>query len=286
MRINRGKKKHGVYFIAEIGQNHQGSLDIAKKMVDKLKGTGVSAIKTAKRDIDTCLTEEQKNMIYDNPNSFGHTYYEHRKALEFSKDDFIELKEYIEDNGFDFISSFTDLNSLDFLNEIGVNILKIASQRITDLSLLREASKTNKTIILSSGMSSQQDIEVAIHLFSNNNKYLLQCTSCYPCEIKDLNLNVLKIYIEKYQKIVNGFGFSGHHVGIAPDIAAYMLGADIIERHYTLHRYMKGSDHAASLELDGIKYILKYISQIRESMGSFEKNILECELPAIKKLRQ
>jgi sialic acid synthase SpsE len=284
-KINIAKEKNGIYFIAEIGQNHQGSLDIAKKMVDSLKNTGVYAIKTAKRDIDQCLSEEQKNMIYDNPNSFGKTYYEHRKALELEKDEFIELKNYIEDNGFDFIPSFTDSNSLDFLNEIGVKYLKIASQRMKDVNLLKFASETNKSIILSSGMSEIDDINKAINIFKNNEKYLLQCTSSYPCEEKDINLNVINTYKELYRNKLDGIGFSGHHTGIAPDLGAYMLGIDIIERHYTLHRYWKGSDHAASLELDGIKYIFKYIKQIKNAMGSYKKKILDCELPALKKLR-
>ena len=133
-----------LYFIAEIGQNHQGDINIAKKMVDQLVGTGVSAIKTAKRDIDTCLSEEQKKSLYNNPNSFGKTYYEHRKALELSHEDFIELKNYSESIGFDFISSFTDENSLNFLvHECGVKYLKIASQRMADVELLKKAALKN-----------------------------------------------------------------------------------------------------------------------------------------------
>lgn len=272
-----------VYFIAEIGQNHQGSLDIAKLMVDSLVGTGVAAIKTAKRDIDVCLTEEQKNAPYDNPNSFGATYYEHRKALELSKDDFRELKRYSEEKGFDFISSFTDLNSLDFLVEIGVKTLKIASQRLTDYTLLEAASRTLKPIIISTGMSSITDVRKAVNIFKDNVKFLLQCTSCYPCKEEDINLNVLRTYKQIFD--VDGYGLSGHHAGIAPDLAAYVMGIDILERHYTLHRYWKGSDHAASLELKGITNILKYIEQIRLAMGSYEKKVLECEKPSIKKLR-
>lgn len=274
-----------MFFICEIGQNHQGNLQIAKQMVDSLIGTGVSAIKTAKRDIDICLSEKQKNMPYVNKNSFGKTYYEHRKNLELSKDDFRELKDYVEQKGFDFISSFTDVNSLDFLNEIGVKTLKIASQRLVDYELLDETAKTNKTIIISSGMSNIEQIDKVINLFENNEKFLLQCTSIYPCECTDLNLNVLKTFQQRYQGKVNGFGFSGHHSGIAPDLAAYMMGANIIERHYTLHRHWKGSDHAASLELDGVKKIIKYIEQINDSMGSSVKRILEKEQTAIDKLR-
>ena len=274
-----------IYFIVEIGQNHQGSLDIAKQMVDTLVGTGVSAIKTAKRDIDVCLTDQQKNMPYVNKNSFGKTYYEHRKALELTKDEYRELKEYIETKGFDFISSFTDQNSLDFLIEIGVKFLKIASQRTTDISLLESTALTNKPVIISTGMCDLKDVDLAIEIFSNNEKFLLQCTSIYPCEFEQINLNVLNTYKSRYSEKVNGFGFSGHHSGIAPDLAAYMMGIDILERHFTLHRHWKGSDHAASLEIDGIKKILKYIEQMNRSIGSNKKIILPDEHRAIDKLR-
>ena len=282
-KLQDAKKKYGVYFIAELGQNHQGSLAIAKQMVDSLIGTGVSAIKTAKRDIDTCLTDEQKNMIYDNPNSFGLTYYEHRKALELSKDDFRELKLYAEKCGFDFISSFTDHNSLDFLVDIGVQILKIASQRLSDIPLLERAANTGIPIIMSTGMSTFSDVMRAIKCFPASELYILQCTSCYPCPEERINLNVMRFYIDNIE--ANGFGLSGHHTGIAPDLAAYVMGADIIERHYTLRRDMKGTDHAASLEKRGIELIMKYIDEIRRSIGSANKEIQECELPAIKKLR-
>lgn len=274
-----------VYFIVEIGQNHQGSIDIAKQLVDSLDGLPISCIKTAKRDIDTCLTDEQKNMIYDNPNSFGHTYYEHRKALELSKDNFIELKNYVESKGYDFISSFTDENSLDFLQDIGVTGLKLASQRLADYNLLQQAANTKLPTIISSGMSDISDIDKVVDIFKDSDKYLLQCTSTYPCPPDELNLNVISTYKQRYGDNILGYGFSGHHTGVAPDIAAYMLGARIIERHYTLSRSMKGTDHAASLERKGVENILRYINQIKQSLGSTEKTILDSELPALKKLR-
>ena len=276
-----------LYFIAEIGQNHQGSIDIAKKMVDTLVGSGVSAVKTAKRDIDTCLTEDQKNMPYDNPNSFGKTYYDHRKALELSNDEFIELKNYTESKGFDFISSFTDKNSFDFLKSIGLQQIKIASSRIADIDLLKHAAKNfDGHVIMSSGMSTIEDINTMIDIFRHNKKSLLQCTSVYPCDNSLLNLNVITNYRSMYKNVVDKIGFSGHHAGIAPDIVAYMLGAEIIERHFTLNRSWKGTDHAASLGIDGIKKIIKYINEIDESMGSFDKGLLAEEIPALQKLRK
>jgi sialic acid synthase SpsE len=283
MKINN---QHPVYFIAEIGQNHQGDINIAKKMVDSLKGLPVSCIKTAKRDIDVCLSDEQKEMIYDNPNSFGRTYYEHRKVLELSKDDFIEFKNYVESAGFDFISSFTDKPSLDFLQEIGTTGLKIASQRTADLELLRAVADTKLPTILSTGMSNIDDVDRAVEILKNNDElHLLQCTSTYPTPENELNLNVIPMYQKRYEGIVNSVGFSGHHGGVAPDIAAYMMGSRIIERHYTLSRSMKGTDHPGSLELQGVQYILKYIEQVKQAMGTSEKYVLESEKPALMKLR-
>lgn len=275
-----------LYFIAEIGQNHQGDINIAKKMVDALVGTGVRAIKTAKRDIDTCLTDDQKNMIYDNKHSFGKTYYKHRKALEFSFEDFYILKEYIEKRGFDFISSFTDVFSLSYLLGIKLKKLKVASQRIVDIDLLKNvASSFNGEIYMSSGMSNINHIDKMVSIFKKNKKYLMQCTSVYPCTDKLINLRVLKTYRKRYKKLVDGFGFSGHNMSIAPDIAAYALGANIIERHFTLDRKMKGTDHAGSLEIHHIKKIIKYLNQVGMCLGDSDKHILPEEKPAIEKLR-
>lgn len=281
----KNNKKHPVYFIAEIGQNHQGDIRIAKKLVDSLKGLPVSCIKTAKRDIDTCLSEDQKNMIYDNPNSFGRTYYKHRKALEFSKDEFVEFKEYVESAGFDFISSYTDINSLDFLVDIGITGLKVASQRLADIKLLEATANSNLPVIVSTGMSDITDVDIAVNILRNNEKYLLQCTSTYPCPEAELNLNVIPMYKERYNSRINGVGFSGHHTGVASDLGAFMLGAEIIERHYTLSRTMKGTDHAASLEYKGVENILRYVKQISEALGVSDKKVLESELPALIKLR-
>lgn len=281
----KGNTRHPVYFIAELGQNHQGDINIAKKMVDGLRGLPVSCIKVAKRDIDVCLTEEQKAMPYDNPNSFGKTYYEHRKALELSKEDFAELKGYVEAAGFDFLSSFTDFESLIFLMELGVTGLKVPSSRLTDTELLKRVSAIALPVVLSTGMSTIRDIDRVVEILGENEKYLLQCTSIYPCPDNELNLNVIRMYQWRYRDRVDGYGFSGHHWGIAPDIAAYMLGARIIERHYTLERGMKGSDHAASLGRKGVEYILNYISQVEAALGTRWKEVLDLEAAAIEKLR-
>jgi sialic acid synthase SpsE len=279
-------EKDKLYFIAEIGQNHQGDINIAKKMVDTLVGTGVSAIKTAKRDIDVCLSEEQKVMPYINDRSFGDTYYEHRKALELTHDEFKELKDYSEKKGFEFISSFTDEPSLDFLvNDCNLKYLKIASQRMADIPLLEAAAATGKPIIISTGMSEIEDIDKAMDVFKDNDKYLMQCTSSYPCKDSDINLNVINTFKARYGDRIKGLGLSGHHMSLAPDIAAYIMGATIIERHFTLDRTMRGTDHAGSLELDGVKRVIKYIRQTQLAMGTENKYVLDCERPALNKLR-
>lgn len=282
----RSRLKSGLYFIAELGQNHQGDINIAKLMVDSLVGSGVSAIKSAKRNIDVCLSEDQKSLIYDNPNSFGKTYYDHRKALELSELEYEELKEYSESKGFDFISSFTDLPSMEFLVNIGTKVLKIASQRVTDIGLLEATARRHTDcIIMSTGMSDKLNIDTMVDIFNNNRyRYLLQCTSVYPCPNNLINLNVMHTYKIMYPGM-DGIGFSGHHTSIGPDIAAYTMGYNILERHYTLDRSWKGTDHAASLGADGIKYIIKYTDQIHEASGSSNKQILDEELPAIQKLR-
>jgi sialic acid synthase SpsE len=277
---------NNLYFIAELGQNHQGDIKIAKEMVDSLVGTGVHAIKTAKREIDICLTEDQKNEIYDNPHSFGRTYYEHRQALELSHEDFWKLKIYAEKKGFDFISSFTDAPSFDYLKYIGVGQIKIASQRITDLKLLQHTALNFRgTVYMSSGMSKYDDIRRMIDIFKSNPKYLMQCTSVYPCPDNLINLRTLKDFRKYYKKKVNGFGFSGHNQSIIPDIVAYTLGAWTIERHYTLNRKWKGTDHAGSIELYRLRKLIKYLKQADACLGDRKKTILKEELPAIKKLR-
>lgn len=275
-----------LYFIAEIGQNHQGQLSVAKQMVDVLVGSGVKAIKTAKRD-ESCFPEAWKTKEYNNINSFGKTYYEHRQALELSHKDFISLKNYIEDHGFDFIPSFTDIPSFSFLNGLNLKKIKIASQRTVDIKLLEYVSRNFPgTIFMSSGMSNIEHIDQMVNIFKKNKKFLMQCTSVYPCSNRLLNLRVLKAYRQRYKKLVNGFGFSGHHMSMAPDIAAYALGANIIERHFTLDRTWKGTDHKGSLEINEVKELIYNLKLVAGSLGDSRKYILPEEMPAAEKLRE
>ena len=263
-----------INFIAELGQNHNGSLETAKRMVDSLIGSGVTWIKTAKRNY---FPEYWKDQPYKNKHSYGETYYDHRKALELSDDEFIDLARYCETLGFKFTSSFTDLEAFEFLVDIGLDTVKIASSRNVDHKLLRAVNKWGGRVILSTGMMSHTDLCLADTLLKNCEVIRLQCTSSYPTYDEDINL----LQMLKYEFD----GISGHWPGILPDTIAYTLGARWIERHYTLDKNDKGGDHHLSLERQDIDNLFATFSRINKMMGNDYKEILPCEQPAIKKLR-
>jgi len=269
------------YIIAEIGQNHNGSLQTAKDMVDSLIGTGVRAIKTAKRDINS-FPESWKTTEYKGENSFADNYFDHRCALELSNDEFIELAHYSKNKGFDFISSFTDIASFDFLvKKVKPTAYKIASSRVKDYKLLRYVREFNAPIILSTGMSDLRDVLIAFDILQPD--AVMQCTSSYPNKYDAINLNVLKLYRAKFP--LADLGLSGHHLGILPDILAYNMGAKLIERHYTLNKLSKGTDHELSLNRDEFIELHERLLDVDIIQGVETKNVLSCELPAIKKLR-
>ena len=268
------------YFIAEIGQNHQGSLELAKQMVDSLVGTGVDAIKTAKRDVSS-FPEEWESMPYLNENSFGNTYAEHRRFLELTDDEFVELAYYSRKKGFDFISSFTDISSFDFLYKyVTPRYYKIASSRAVDYDLLTHVANHNVPVILSTGMCDMKDVEMSFK--GLRPEVLMQCTSSYPTVPHDINLNVIHTYKNRFDCEV---GFSGHHIGIYPDVIAVAMGATFLERHYTLDKGMRGTDHKCSLDQLDIIQLMKRLKGLDKILGSEEKTILYSEASAIKKLR-
>ncbi len=280
VNLLKGRKP---YLIAEIGQNHNGNLDLAKQMVDMAQRCGFHAVKSAKRDIAINVPKPLYNSIYDSPHSFGKTYGEHREALEFSFDEYREMEEYTHQKGLDFISSFTDIPSLDFLETIKCDAYKIASSRVTDLKLLRKVSKTGKPVILSTGMSTMGEIEVAVGCLKNRELFILQCTSSYPCLLENIHLGVLQTFRKKFKRNV---GFSGHHCNsILPDLLAVGLGACIIERHITCDKSLKGSDHKLSLDENDMAMLVEGIQQVKVIMGKSEKQFLPCEEISRNKLR-
>jgi len=286
IQINNKKigPNHSVYIIAEIGINHQGDVDIAKELILQAKDCGADCVKFQKRSINRILTKEGLNMPYVNNNSFGETYGEHKKALELSKSDYQSLLDFSNKNNIDFAASGWDEESIDFLDELGVPFFKMASADITNFPLLEHTAKKGKPMIISTGMSDMNTVEKAVELVKTFNKQIgiLQCTSTYPTSFNQIHLNVIHTFKEKFSDCV--IGYSGHELGIAVPVASVSLGARIIERHFTLDRTMKGGDHAASLEPQGFKKMVRDIRNIEEAMGSHHKAIQESEIPIFKKL--
>ena len=275
---------HGVFIIAEVGINHQGDVNIAVKLIEEAKKCGADAVKFQKRSINRILTREGLDMPYENPNSFGNTYGEHKQALELNESDYKELKSCCEENDIIFCASGWDEESIDFLDEIGVPFFKMASADLTNHPLLDHTSRKGKPIFLSTGMANMQDVKDAYRVVSLNNDQvgILQCTSTYPSKFDEINLNVINTYKREFPDAV--IGFSGHENGIAIPPVAVALGACIIEKHFTLDRTMKGSDHAASLEPQGFVKMVRDIHHVSEALGSYDKAIQKSEEPIFTKL--
>ena len=275
---------HPAFIIAEIGINHQGDVSIAKNLIQKAKECGADAVKLQKRSISRILTKSGLEMAYDNRNSFGKTYGEHKIALELSEADYHELNTYCKKMDIIFCASGWDEESIDFLDEMGIPFFKMASADLTNFPLLVHTAKKNKPMILSTGMADMKMVQAAYSQVNqiNNQIAILQCTSTYPSAFSEVHLNVLQTFMKEFPDTV--IGYSGHEQGIAISPAAVALGAKIIERHFTLDRTMKGGDHAASLEPQGYAKMVRDIRHIEEAMGSTEKKIQESEAPVFRKL--
>ena len=275
---------HPAFIIAEIGINHQGDVSIAKNLIQKAKECGADAVKLQKRSIFRILTKSGLEMAYDNRNSFGKTYGEHKIALELSEADYHELNTYCKKMDIIFCASGWDEESIDFLDEMGIPFFKMASADLTNFPLLVHTAKKNKPMILSTGMADMKMVQAAYSQVNqiNNQIAILQCTSTYPSAFSEVHLNVLQTFMKEFPDTV--IGYSGHEQGIAISPVAVALGAKIIERHFTLDRTMKGGDHAASLEPQGFAKMVRDIRHIEEAMGSTEKKIQESEAPVFRKL--
>jgi sialic acid synthase len=275
---------HPTYIIAEIGINHQGDVEIAKKLIDEAADAGANAVKFQKRSIQRILTKEGLEMPYENRNSFGKTYGEHKRALELSEADYKELFAYAGQHGVDFIASGWDEESIDFLDALGVPFYKMASADLTNIPLLVHTAQKGKPMILSTGMADMDMVNTAVQAISPFQVPLaiLQCTSTYPSVFEEINLGVIKTFQASFPQAV--IGYSGHELGIAITEAAVALGAKIIERHFTLDRTMKGGDHAASLEPGGLSKLVRDVRHIEAAMGGSTKAVQASEAPVFKKL--
>ncbi len=279
--ISKAIAEKGFFFIAEIGQNHQGNEETFRNLIEIAKSAGADAVKSAKRCISS-IPKEQYDMPYLNSNSFGETYGEHREALELEISQLRRLREYARSLGLHFGMSFTCERSLYDMLKLDLDFIKVPSSQLVYKDLLKIAAKQNLPIIVSTGMSDIRQVDEAVEYLQDSEYYLMQCTSCYPTKEEDLNLNIIPEFRNRYGCNV---GFSGHHVGIDADTIAQSLKAVVFERHITLSRAMKGTDHALSLELSGLEKLIRNLSRYKDILGSNKKKLLQCEIPSMKKLR-
>ena len=272
-----------VYIIAEIGINHNGSLDIAKKLIDAAKTAGCDAVKFQKRTPEICVPKEQWNVERETP--WGRMkYIDYRHKVEFSKDNYAEIDKYCKEKNMIWFASCWDVEAVNFIEQFDVPIYKTSSASLTDLKLLQKHKTLNKPIMVSTGMSTIDEIENAEKIFEGENILIAHSTSSYPCPNEELNLRMITTLRKKYPFIP--IGYSGHETGLAPTWAAVALGASFVERHITLDRAMWGSDQAASVEPNGFNRLVRNIRDIEQALGDGIKKVYDSELNVRKKLRK
>ena len=270
------------YIIAEIGINHNGNIDIAKKLIDIAAVSGCDAVKFQKRNPDICVPEHQKNVMRDTP--WGKmTYLDYKYKVEFGKKEYDEIDSYCKGKGIAWSASPWDLDSLHFLNEYDIPFIKIPSAMLTNDELLKESVKTGKKIILSVGMSTEEEIDHAVSILKDAKEFaILHCNSTYPAPIEELNLSAIQTLKQKYGCEV---GYSGHEFRLGTTVASVYLGASIIERHITLDRTMWGTDHMSSVEPQGLIKLVKGIRELEQAYGDGQIRITESQIPVREKLR-
>ena len=269
------------YIIAEIGINHNGSLDLAKKHIDAAVDCGCDAVKFQKRTVDVVYTAEELARPRENP--FGTTNGDLKRGLEFGFDEYSEIDKHCKENGIDWMVSCWDEASVDFIKQFDPPCYKISSASLTDDGLLNHHKKTGRPIILSTGMSTMEQISHAVDILGQDNLIVLHCTSTYPSDPEELNLKVIQTLKDKFPLPV---GYSGHESIFIPSFTAVMLGASMVERHITLDRALWGSDQAASLEVGAFRRMVKYIKTIDTMLGDGVKKVYDSEVPIIEKLRR
>jgi N-acetylneuraminate synthase/sialic acid synthase len=272
------------YVIAEIGHNHQGRLDKARELFREAKLAGAHAVKLQKRDNRGLYTRAAFDRPYDNENSFGATYGEHREFLEFGREEYLDLQAYARELGVDFFATAFDMASADFLEALNVPAYKIASGDLKSVPLLKHVASFGKPMIVSTGGALLEDVQRAYDaiLPINNQLAILQCTAGYPAAFEELDLRVITTYRERFPEAV--IGFSSHDNGISMPVAAYMLGSRIVEKHFTLNRAMKGTDHAFSLEPVGLRKMVRDLDRTYKAMGDGTKKLYESERAPIVKM--
>mgnify|MGYP003644583655 FL=1 len=287
------------YIIAEIGINHQGDINIAKRLIDIAAAAGCNAVKFQKRNPDICVPEEQKSK----PRSWqgeDMTYLEYKYKIEFGKKEYDEIDRYCKQQNIAWSASPWDLDSLDFLTQYNLPFIKIPSAMITNEDLMFAAKRTGKKVIISTGMSTFSEIERAISVLklpgdtaktlrpfhlnekADNNFAVLHCNSTYPAPLNELNLSAIKTLKDRFKCEV---GYSGHEMTLGTTVSSVLLGATIIERHITLDRNMEGSDHSGSVTPHGLFKLVSGIRELEQAYGDGEIKVTESEIPVRKKLR-
>jgi len=265
------------YIIAEIGLNHNGSIDLAKQLIDVAKNCGVDAVKFQKRTVDSLAVDSTLNAKDDRFPDFGKTYKEIRNYLEFNLDEYLDLKQYTKSKNLDFIVTAFDIEAVDFLEMISVDKYKIASHSVTNLGLLKYLALKNKPVIMSTGMCEIEDIDTAVNIFNDCkvDLTLLHCVSAYPTPLDECNLLSLKKLKNRYNLAT---GYSGHEIGFIPSLIAVAMGAEVLERHITLDKNMVGFDHKISLDPSELELMVSQIRSIPKIIGTGEKFITDKEL--------
>lgn len=263
------------YVIAEIGHNHQGDVQQCKELFLQAKLHGASAVKLQKRDNKALFTKSMYDSVYNSENAFGDTYGAHREALEFGREQYQELVNYAKEIGITFFATAFDFNSADFLASFDMPAYKMASGDIKNIPLLEHVAKIGKPMIISTGGANMEDVERAHDAIMAINKQLaiLQCTAGYPPSWEEINLNVISSFRSRFPRAA--IGFSAHDSGIAMSLAGYMLGARVIEKHFTLNRANRGTDHSLSLERAGLEKIVRDLKACSHCHGRWHQTLLK-----------
>ncbi len=273
---------HPTYIIAEIGINHNGSVKTAKDLIKSASDAGVDAVKFQKRTPEICVPDHQKSQMRDTP--WGYiSYLDYRYKVEFDQDDYKEIDEYCQSLGIDWLASSWDIPSLSFIDSFDPPAHKVPSALLTDHKLLRAMKDKGKPVILSTGMSTMEEIQEAVDILGTDKLVICHTTSSYPCPPEELNLKMIQTLQANFDCPI---GYSGHEVGLVTSALAVAMGACLLERHVTLDRAMWGSDQAASVEPQGVRTLVKYIRVTEKALGDGKKKVYESEQSSLSKLRR
>lgn len=271
-----------IYVVGEIGINHNGDIAVVKQLIDVAATSGLDAVKFQKRTPELCVPRDQWNIERETPWGVM-TYIDYRHKVEFDESEYQEISDYCKSKEVEWFASPWDEVSVDFLENFNTPVYKIASASVTDIPLLKKIASTGRPVILSTGMSTMEQIRKAVRVFNIENLIICHSTSAYPCDSSELNIRMIETLRDEFDVPI---GYSGHEVGLAPTLVAASLGARLIERHITLSRAMWGTDQAASIEPQGVVKLVRDIRTVEESLGDGVKKVYDSELPIIRKLRR